>query len=88
MPLRNRSSPGLFSHQKMGETWRMLINILPGIRESTSVASNVHSQIPECLQPLYSSPSEGLGLKHCSASHRMPDSLRAGKSRDFTEYGQ
>lgn len=88
MPLRNRSSPGLFSHQKMGETWRMLINVLPGIRESTAVASNVHGQIPGCLQALYSSPSEGLGLKHCSASRRMPDSLRTGKSSDFTEYGQ
>lgn len=66
----------------------MFINILPGIRESAAAASNVHGQIPECFQPLYSSPSEGLGLKHCSASHRMPDSLRIGKSSDFTAYGQ
>lgn len=88
IPLGNKSSPGLFSHEKAGGTWRMFINILPGIRESTAVTSNVHGQIPECLQPLYSTSSEGLSLKHCSASHRMPDSLRIGKSRDFTAYGQ
>lgn len=87
-PLGNRNSPGLFSHEKAGETWRMCINILPGIRESTAAPSIVRGQSPECLQPLYSTWSEGLGLKHCSASHRMPDSLRIRKSSDFTAYGQ
>lgn len=84
IPLGNRSSPGLFFHEKAGRTWRMFINI----GESTAVASNVHFQSPECLQPLYSTPSEGLGLKPCSASHRMPDSLRIGKNNDFTVYGR